>query len=690
MQAEPALAAGVLEQSVSAEVQPSIVNIETSQRVTKSHIELSFEEENVAIEKVNEECAGDEKKDHTMLAGALNHDSVAAENEALHGSTCTLNQEHAVELKDNPALELWDEAVAVSSSFTSTDESDEGLVGAVNAVEAKTDDKDDEDSIELCGLPVTQPLQNKPAAPSHEACQPVDAPPPIQDASTPLLSSAVVQDGPSEIIVKEEALLCNSMQDGSSVRRHELPQDELLQEMDVPPPPQDMMVTMPPTPAQEPPLLMGMSMESNPEQEQASQIWYTLKNEQPCYPEAQTAQAPNEIKQAAPGELSSATQSLRTSGPWEVTLTKNSPMDGYGFTQESEPRDKLTPKGWPEFLIIGCVMKDGLLDAWNQAHPDAEVQPGDRIIKVDACKGVKAMEKALLRNQIQLTIHRFPEQFDVLIRKEGRRLGLKVENPADDSSELRIMEVLKDGCIPEWNASAMKAGEWHRVILAGMLLKAANHAEWDAYALADEMKVAEELQLIVRRADQVSAMMQSSGVFQPASPSSGFQPVEPQILVNAPQQEYKVVHKDGANVRREYNPNSKSLSTLAKGTLVTVEKIVDRRAYITTPIEGWVSTYSLDGKLILELRQQDGIPPSQACPRNFEVTHKNGAQVRAAYDKNSKSIQVIPTGSIVTVVEIRDRRAHIVKPIDGWVSTCTKEDIEILSPLGESSGSPSR
>jgi hypothetical protein len=382
-----------------------------------------------------------------------------------------------------------------------------------------------------------------------------------------------------------------------------------------------------------------------------------------------------------------------------VTLVKTNRMDGYGFTQEPQPKDKKTPKGWPEFLIIGCVVKDGLLDAWNRAHPDSEVQAGDRIVKVDTCKGVKAMEKALLRDQVKLTICRFPDQFDVVIKKQGQPLGVKVENPDNEaSSELCIIEIFKDGCIPEWNASALKAEEWYRIILPGMHIIAANHAAWDAEAITNEIRISEEVCLTIRRAAPVNIIKQcSAGIFQPSSPPAGFQP---QILVNEQPnlpafsgvtqehtqmepETYKVVHSDGANVRKDYNVASKSICTLPKGTIVVVEQVSDRRARIVKPVEGWVSTYSSNGKLILELRQKDDIRPSEDCPRNYLITHKNGAQVRAGYEINSKATRKLPTGSVVTVVEIRERRAHILKPIDGWVSTHTKEDLEILSPQGE-------
>jgi hypothetical protein len=310
---------------------------------------------------------------------------------------------------------------------------------------------------------------------------------------------------------------------------------------------------------------------------------------------------------------------------WEVLLQKTDPKEDYGFIQVGEPRDRKTPKGWPECLIVGSIVKDGLLDAWNRVHPDAEVKPGDRILKVDTCQTVKQMQKALLQDQVTLTICRFPEPLEVVVRKEGRKLGLK--STKHNPFSLRVLEIEPKGCVAELNKMELDATNWHRVVRPGMFIYAANDASWDAEAIEHELHAAEVVTLHLKRAETGTGMKPSAVGVAPSSSSGSQAPLVSDAIPRKPSKE--------------------------------------------SPFSSVVANE--------ESKQE----PTTFTPQDYQIMHKTGAQVRAGQDISSKAVKKLPTGSTVTVVEIRERRAHIVKPVDGWVSTYTKEGQEILRPLGD-------
>jgi len=70
--------------------------------------------------------------------------------------------------------------------------------------------------------------------------------------------------------------------------------------------------------------------------------------------------------------------------------------------------------------------------------------------------------------------------------------------------------------------------------------------------------------------------------------------------------------------------------------------------------------------------------PTEETPRNYKVTHRGGALVRAGYETTTSQVHQLAAGEIVTVVEIIGRRARIVTPVDGWLSTETKDGVQIM------------
>lgn len=83
------------------------------------------------------------------------------------------------------------------------------------------------------------------------------------------------------------------------------------------------------------------------------------------------------------------------------------------------------------------------------------------------------------------------------------------------------------------------------------------------------------------------------------------------------------------------------------------------------------------GKLVWEDGDVWRPAPTQAKPQDFTTVHNEPAKVRVGKDittpliKAPSKLQRIPKGTSVTVVEIDGRRARIIKPSEGWVSTYT-------------------
>mmetsp|Transcript_14902 Transcript_14902/g.32853 ORF Transcript_14902/g.32853 Transcript_14902/m.32853 type:complete len:510 (+) Transcript_14902:276-1805(+) len=72
--------------------------------------------------------------------------------------------------------------------------------------------------------------------------------------------------------------------------------------------------------------------------------------------------------------------------------------------------------------------------------------------------------------------------------------------------------------------------------------------------------------------------------------------------------------------------------------------------------------------------------PTEGQPMNYKVTHKGGALVRAGYETTSAQVHQLAAGEVVTMVELVGRRARIISPVEGWVSTETKDGVQIMRP----------
>eukprot|EP00903_Cladosiphon_okamuranus_P015506 g14316.t1 len=71
-----------------------------------------------------------------------------------------------------------------------------------------------------------------------------------------------------------------------------------------------------------------------------------------------------------------------------------------------------------------------------------------------------------------------------------------------------------------------------------------------------------------------------------------------------------------------------------------------------------------------------------ASRNKYVVVGLGGATVRMSARLDSPVLRTLPQGTVVVVAEVRSRRAHIVKPMDGWASLSTENGYRILESVG--------
>jgi hypothetical protein len=214
---------------------------------------------------------------------------------------------------------------------------------------------------------------------------------------------------------------------------------------------------------------------------------------------------------------------------WDIILHKKSQSDKYGFVQANgrfDHRQKLAKAqsgaglqdgeqledisiAAPEVLVVHKVNKDGLLDAWNQRYPEAEVRLPDRIISVNGETTVEGMQREIREPRIHIKLCRYPERFTVALSKAGgAKLGFRFEKPMSrDVHELRVSEVLTDGSLPDHNAQQSSLGHWHQMVLPEMRIEKVNSVEGDSWEMTHELKRCANVTLQIRRAE-ISVMTQ--------------------------------------------------------------------------------------------------------------------------------------------------------------------------------------
>lgn len=221
---------------------------------------------------------------------------------------------------------------------------------------------------------------------------------------------------------------------------------------------------------------------------------------------------------------------------WDVDLVKRSESDKFGFSHSSGKAEYLKSIGiaentpevdGPQVLFIRKIGADGLLYAWNEAHGDALVQPGDRINKVNDKATMDEMAQELRGDKVRLEVYRYPEEFEVVLSKKANaKLGFKFEKPTQDKlRDLKITEVGTEGALPEHNQEMAKAGRFHFVVAIGMRIIRVNSVDSDAFAMKEELKSAEGVKIRFRRAEvyalERARMMKQAQILASLSSLSG-------------------------------------------------------------------------------------------------------------------------------------------------------------------------
>jgi len=201
---------------------------------------------------------------------------------------------------------------------------------------------------------------------------------------------------------------------------------------------------------------------------------------------------------------------------WQVLLKKERADDKFGFVQANGLVDFETKLGrkasgeerpvalaGPELLIVRRIHHGGLLHRWNERVPELEVKPQDRIIGINDETTVEGMMAEIQCPRIMLQMMRFPERFIVTLSKEyGGMLGFKFERPQNvRSEEIRVTEVLEEGCMMSYNMHQANSGRFAYVVLPDMRIDRVNDCYGDAEAIANELKEANIVSMHIRRCE---------------------------------------------------------------------------------------------------------------------------------------------------------------------------------------------
>ncbi|CAN0084424.1 unnamed protein product [Scytosiphon promiscuus] len=70
-----------------------------------------------------------------------------------------------------------------------------------------------------------------------------------------------------------------------------------------------------------------------------------------------------------------------------------------------------------------------------------------------------------------------------------------------------------------------------------------------------------------------------------------------------------------------------------------------------------------------------------ASRNKYVVVGLGGATLRMSARLDSPVLKTLPQGTVVVVSQVRSRRAHIMKPVDGWASLSTESGYVILQAI---------
>jgi len=164
-----------------------------------------------------------------------------------------------------------------------------------------------------------------------------------------------------------------------------------------------------------------------------------------------------------------------------------------------------SPLPGPQVLLVRRIHEGALLHRWNQRHPQIAVKSQDRIISINGETTVESMQNEIRKPKVHIKFQRYPERFTVNLKKNGQRLGFRFERPAQgmQSEEIRIIEVLPHGALPDYNKQQVDDGHFELAVLPDMRIASANSVKGDATEIAEELKRSDEVKLEIRRAEHV-------------------------------------------------------------------------------------------------------------------------------------------------------------------------------------------
>lgn len=191
-----------------------------------------------------------------------------------------------------------------------------------------------------------------------------------------------------------------------------------------------------------------------------------------------------------------------------VTLRKDEACKKYGLTpidgkSDFRKRYAQAKAPAPEHLIVKRVAIGGLLEKWNEDHPDAKVIPADRIVAVNQIKTVTGMKKEFQAPKVAIRIARYPMTFEAEFTKEvGTELGISFQKVVNTRlQELSVTIVAENGLVAEYNKQKVKEGHWHAVILPEMRITFVNDVSGDPNAMAEEIVQSTTVRIRFRRMD---------------------------------------------------------------------------------------------------------------------------------------------------------------------------------------------
>merc|ERR1712217_586085 len=110
------------------------------------------------------------------------------------------------------------------------------------------------------------------------------------------------------------------------------------------------------------------------------------------------------------------------------------------------------------------------------------------------------MQQEIRTRRVVLRCARYPPRFQVSLKKDGQKLGLRFESPKPGQSKsIFISEVTSGGTVALHNKAQVSARRWDLCVLPGMIVEAANNVSGDGGAIAEQLRTCEEVVLLIYR-----------------------------------------------------------------------------------------------------------------------------------------------------------------------------------------------